>query len=244
MKKLALILCILMLILSSCGDVSETTGNAATSQVTTTQKTEQKAPQKVEVPYERAQAIKLSEVDFTAFGDRYDTKEGFSLEKFLPVLKNEAKFKWQNGEALEVTMSEFHKALWGDNESLSDELMVYGFIVKNIDGVDDAEVVLDLADLAGTYLVLTVGEDGIYGKEFPIRIFNLLESGLYQSSSSAGSGSYNMLMFDDGEFIEHKVATYDGDKYTLKGDDVTKEDFDAFFAKFDMNPVNYIDVAK
>ena len=255
MKKFLILTFALVLVLCACGKNEDTTTSVTTTKapaVVTTQKAETTAaPKEPDAPY-RENWVYFSDVDFTEYGDVLGDRQTQTLVSYLPVLENEVAFNWQVGRGdviKKVTMSEFHKALWGENEASAD-LMLYGLMTFNFNG-DATELILDFEDMGGTYLVLSYyedenGEKVFFGTDFGIRGFDFLESGVYRASYSVAAGSYRLLMIDNGMFFEYEVAAYDNDagEYTVKGEKVDKAAFDEFAKKYDSESAKWVSFEK
>lgn len=241
MKKICITVCLLLL-LCACGEQAP----VATTDVSVTTETPATAVSFETTTVTEKDILYLSEVDFSAYRDQLTEEEYAALELYIPVLQGEKTFQWQSGpfgQAMqEVDIFGFHTELWEGVERPAVELMPYAFSLLDIVGDDGLELVLWVCDLGHHKLVLHHAQDSVYGIDYPVRWFDPVGYGVYAGSGGAAAGSYHSLRFENGRFIEERIADWDNDAetYVLQDETVSKDVFAAWEETVATAEIQYI----
>lgn len=190
----------------------------------------------------------LPGLDAAALKAAMPEEDGAAFETFLPILRGEQTFRWVEAdqsyedyypgfEPFDADMTVLRDRLWdGFGGGTPETLTLDRLTVQDIDGDGTAELVLLFQDGAYNYLILHREEDAVYGTVLYVRWFEgLQKNGVYWGSGGAGDSIYYRMAFRNGRFEEqelaHRLEWATGADYTLGGQQVTKEAFDAWYAE-------------
>lgn len=186
--------------------------------------------------------IAIQDVDWNAFEAVMNAEEYEALQTYMPLLKGDEKFVWQTEENANaerepqaVTMDEFRYIL--NNEMFDtgyepDELWINFVAVSDLDQDGTKELILELHNIGGRYLILHNEDGTFYGTDRVIRGFlDLQTNGSFIAAGGAAYNYYHQLQFRDGKFEEIELGNLCWDDETegmvfYIGEE--KVDFDTF----------------
>ena len=190
----------------------------------------------------------LPGLDVSALKDTMPEADYNAFAAYLPVLRGEETFRWVETdpsyadyypgfEPFDADLTAVRDKLWNGFEGeLPETLTLDRLAVQDIDGDSTAELVLLLQDAAYNYLILHREGEAVYGTALYVRWFEgLQKNGVYWGAGGAGDSTYYRMSFRNGRFEEqelaHRLEWATGAHYTLDGQQVTKEAFDAWYAE-------------
>ena len=190
----------------------------------------------------------LPGLDDAALQDTMPEEDYEAFAAYLPVLRGEQTFRWVEAdrpyedyypgfEPFEANMAAVRDKLWeGFGGEAPEMLTLDRLAVQDIDGDGTAELALLFQDGAYNYLILHREEEALYGTVLYVRWFEgLQKNGVYWGAGGAGDSTYYRMSFRNGHFEEQELANRmewaAGSNYTLDGQQVTKEAFDAWYAQ-------------
>ena len=190
----------------------------------------------------------LPGLDAAAFQNTMPEADYAAFAAYIPVLKGEQTFRWVAGpydgypdydwEPFDADMAEVRDRLWDGFEidQPPETLTLDRLAVQDVDGDGTMELVLLFQDGAYQYLVLHMEGEDFCGTSFGVRWFmSLRENGIYEGSGGAGSSTYYRVAFRDGIFQQQELGSREewatGSAYTLDGETVSRETFDAWRAE-------------
>ena len=208
---------------------------------------ETQVPEETPVPAEPSADL-LPGLDDAALRDTMPEEDYQAFEGFLPVLRGEETFRWvetdrsyadydPDWEPFDADMAAVRDKLWDGFGGETPETLTSGRLaVQDIDGDGTAELVLLLQDGAYNYLILRREGETVYGTVLYVRWFEgLQKNGVYWGSGGAGDSTYYRMAFRNGRFEEqelaHRLEWATGSEYTVDGNQVTKEAFDAWYGE-------------
>lgn len=158
--------------------------------------------------------ITIQNVDWCALETVMNADEYEALQNYMPLLTGDEKFIWQSEEITQsVTMDEFRYLL--NNEYFDyepDELFVHSVAVCDLDQAGVKELILELHNIGGRYLIFH-NEDGVfYGTDRVIRGFlELQTNGSFIAAGGAAYNYYHQLQFRDDKFEEIELGSLSWD---------------------------------
>lgn len=231
-------------LLSACGARTEQTPAPAPAEPE-----EMPTSEETQAPGEAPRDM-LPELDSSALKATMPEADYEAFTTYLPVLRGVQTFRWVAGpydgypdydwEPFDAGMTAVRDQLWSgyitDSKELPETLTLDRLAVQDIDGDGTAELVLLFQDGAYNYLVLHQEEDTVYGTRLYVRWFEgLQKNGVYVGAAGAGDSTYFRMAFRNGRFedkeLAHRLEWATGYKYTLGGQEVTKEAFDTWLAE-------------
>lgn len=177
--------------------------------------------------------VPIQDIDWDAYQDIMNAEEYETLLEYMPVLKNESKFTWEDynpeKEHSVVSIDEF-RDIFERYDAGRSELLVYYIAISDIDEDGIKELILFLHNGMGTNLILHKENEEFYGIDKCLRCFGDLQiNGIYTGSAGAHSIYYHKMKFADGKFEENILAHTDysavkQDTIYFIGDDEVSQD--------------------
>lgn len=201
----------------------------------------------------------LPGLDADALQASLPAEDAEAFAGYLPVLRGETPFHWVAGpyrgypdndwETRDVTLADFHDALWEDREDKTAQLDLDSFAVQDLDGDGVSELILFVRDMDYNYLILHQSGADFYGTDFPVRwLEGLQKNGVYYGSGGAGNGEYHQIAFEDGRFTEQTLGRQDSHEGShgeivmdleIGGEAVTEETFRAWETEIQVGDVTW-----
>lgn len=191
--------------------------------------------------------VAVSQLDYDSFQSRMTDEEWAGFEQYFPVLKENIAFECTNfgsytrlnkdGEVIEAGKNV--KYYRYDSQGMTDldhyvktyvedgleEMMILEVRVLDLDGDGTEELILEWTPV-GDFLILHCENEKFYGWEIMYRGFERLQTnGVYVSSGGAGSNCWYRLQFDNGSWLEEKLAEEDWGEYYINGEAVDEDTF-------------------
>ena len=179
--------------------------------------------------------VPIQDIDWDAYQNIMNAEEYEALLEYLPVLKNEKTFIWEDynpeKEHSVVSIDEF-RDIFEKYDAGRSELLVYYVAISDIDEDGIKELILFLHNGLGTNLILHKENDEFYGIDMCLRSFGSLQiNGIYTGSAGAHSIYYMKMKFTDGKFEEDILAHTDYSAvkqdtvYFIGDDEVSQDEF-------------------
>ena len=179
--------------------------------------------------------VPIQDIDWDAYQNIMNAEEYEALLEYLPVLKNEKTFIWEDynpeKEHSVVSIDEF-RDIFEKYDAGRSELLVYYVAISDIDEDGIKELILFLHNGLGTNLILHKENDEFYGIDMGLRSFGSLQiNGIYTGSAGAHSIYYMKMKFTDGKFEEDILAHTDYSAvkqdtvYFIGDDEVSQDEF-------------------
>ena len=191
--------------------------------------------------------VAVSQLDYDSFRSRMTDEEWAGLEQYFPVLKENVAFECtdfgsytrlnKDGEVIEAGKNV--KYYRYDSQGMTDldhyvktyvedgleEMMILDVRVFDLDGDGIEELILEWTPV-GDFLILHCENERFYGWEIMYRGFERLQTnGVYVGSGGAGSNCWYRLQFDNGSWLEEKLAEEDWGEYYVNGEAVDEDTF-------------------
>lgn len=195
-------------------------------------------------PYE---PVPVTQLDYDSFQSRMTKEEWEGFQQYFPVLKEDASFELTRFDYDSHTMFDKDGKITEEEESAvflvydsremtdlsgylkayadrgitdPDEMMIYEVQVFDLDGDGIQELILYWGS-AGDVLVFHYEDGKFYGWETVYRGFEILQtSGAYVTSGGALCNHWQRIRFDQGTWIAEVLASIEGDKYFIGGEEV------------------------
>lgn len=203
-----------------------------------------------EIPIDSDEPVAVSQLDYDSFQSRMTDKEWDGLLQYFPILKENVEFRlagWWNDEALNVdgkiaeegepvifyrytpeeitNINAYVMKYVDDDENDIGEMLIREVRVFDLDGDGVQELILEWTP-AGDYLILHREGEDFYAWEIMYRGFEMLQTnGIYIGSGGAASNSWYRMRFDNGVWMEEKLAEEDWGEFHLQGEEVDEETF-------------------
>ncbi|MDE7478560.1 MAG: hypothetical protein K2M91_11535 [Lachnospiraceae bacterium] len=192
-------------------------------------------------------AVEMSELDYNSFRDRMTDEEWEGFEQYFPIIRENVPFYYADGVDFpdlnkdgepakkneyvmftrytpkEVTdITHYLKEFADDGIK---ERLICNISVFDLDGDGVQELILETAP--GTmFLILHHENEDFYGWEVGYRGFESLQTnGVYIGSSGAGANIWMCIRFDNGNWLEERLAEEDWGDYYLHGEAVDEDTF-------------------
>ncbi len=178
------------------------------------------------------------------YKEQMNQEDQKDFKEYLKVLENEEKFccfEWDGQE--KITFNEYLSSIMSREEPDIHELALL-----DIDGQNGKELILNIYEGGGNYLVLTRDNGSFYGTDFGDRQFEELQKdGKYLGSGGAGDAYYHRMKIDKngveeslfGELHgEQKEDGSYGDRLEVNGEVI--EDAQKWIEKNYSDPVDWI----
>lgn len=212
-------------------------------------------------PYE---PVPVTQLDYDSFQSRMTKEEWESFQQYIPVLKENAafeltRFEYDNytrldkdGEVTEeeesavflvydyremTDLSGYLKVYADRGITDPDEMMIYEVQVFDLDGDGIQELILYWG-YAWDVLVLHRENEKFYGWETVYRGFEILQtSGAYVASGGALCNDWRRIRFDQGTWIAEVLASIEGDKYFIGGEEADETAYQQQSAAYETGKV-------
>ena len=192
--------------------------------------------------------VSVSQLDYDSFQSRMTNEEWAGLEQYFPVLKENAAFEWASGYYIPLNLNKDDEVIKDgksvkyyryDSQGMTDldhyvktcvdsgieEMMIREVRVFDLDGDGTEELILDWTPV-GDFLILHCENEKFYGWEIMYRGFlDLQTNGVYVGSDGAGSNRWYRIQFDNGSWLEEKLAEEDWGEYYVNGEAVDEDTF-------------------
>ena len=181
--------------------------------------------------------------EWTHYENQMEEEDRRDFNEYLPVLKNEERFlcfEW-NGNR-EMTFEEYLSSLMSEKKP---EIVEIALV--DLDNQNGKELIMEIYEGGGNYLILTRDNGKIYGTNMGDRCFEELQKdGKYIGSGGAITAYYRTMKIDSNgveeyQFGERKEEERDGGyfgKLIVNGKYI--EDYDKWFEENYSDPVDWI----
>ena len=215
-KKLIAILFSSVFVLTSCGNNTDV-------------KQEVTEKEELSEESEGGGESKLS-IDWASYEELMSSDESKDFQEFLTVLNNEDSFTCFNWGDDEYYFDGYLQSIESD-----DEPDIEGIALVDLDNQNGKELILNIYEGGGNYLILTRDNGKFYGTSLGCRLFeNLQKDGRYIAAGGAGSGNIYSMKIDSTGVEEKLLGQYegkeqdDGSVQTILESDGTTEVIDDF----------------
>lgn len=148
-------------------------------------------------------------IDWNHYEDFMTSDEIDDFKDYLPVLNNEESFTCFNWGDDEYFFDGYLKSIETD-----DEPDIEGIALVDLDNQNGNELIIDIYEGAGNYLILTRDDGDFYGTSLGCRLFeDLQKDGRYIASGGAGSNYIYTMKIDSTGVEEALVGQFDGDTF-------------------------------
>ena len=162
-------------------------------------------------------------VDWNYFEEQMSKSDVADFEEFMPILNDEETFYCFDWNDEDVTFSEYLESIECD-----DTPDIHGIALVDIDGQNGKELILDIYEGGGNFLILTRDNNEFFGTSRGTRTFEMLQNdGKFLGSGGVSDAYYYTMSIDKNGVKETLIGELHGEDFTLV--DGEAEDWEKWF---------------